>query len=109
MGSKSRAAEHNLPHDIVDLISKYRPQKVILFGSRSRGQSSAESDHDVLIVKETSTRRMLRREEAMQGIRQTVPLDLLILTPDELEFLMKEGSPFIREILDTGLVVYEQD
>ena len=51
---------------------------------------------------------MLRREEAMRGIRQTVPLDLLILTPDELEFLEREGSPFIREILDTGVVVYEQ-
>jgi hypothetical protein len=52
---------------------------------------------------------MLRREEAMRGIRQTVPLDLLILTPDELELLEREGSPFIREILDTGIVVYEQN
>ena len=109
MGTKPKAAEQNLPHDILDLISKYRPRKVIIFGSRSRGNSSAVSDHDVLVIKQTSTRRMLRREEAMQGIRQTIPLDLLILTPDELDLLVKEGSEFIREILDTGVVVYEQD
>jgi len=109
MGSTPRAAEHDLPRNISDLISKYKPRKVIIFGSRARGNSSAESDHDVLIVKETSTRRMLRREEAMRGIRQTIPLDLLILTPEELEFLEREGSQFIREILDTGVVVYEQD
>jgi len=109
MASTPRTAEHDIPRDISDLISKYKPRKVIVFGSHARGNSSAGSDHDVLIIKETSTRRMLRREEAMRGIRQTVPLDLLILTPDELEFLVKEGSPFIREILDTGVVVYEQD
>jgi hypothetical protein len=52
---------------------------------------------------------MLRREEAMRGIHQTTPLDLLILTPDELEFLEREGSSLIREILSTGVVVYEQN
>ena len=109
MSTKPRAPEQNLPHDILDLISKYKPRKVIIFGSRARGSSSPESDHDVLIIKETSTRRMLRREEAMRGIRQSVPLDLLILTPDELDVLVKEGSQFIREILDTGVVVYEQN
>ena len=103
------AAERDIPQDIANLISSYKPRKVIIFGSRARGDSSVESDHDVLIIKETSTRRILRREEAMRGIRQTVPLDLLILTPDELEFLEREGSPFIREILDTGDMVYEQN
>jgi len=103
------AAERDIPQDIANLISSYKPRKVIIFGSRARGDSSVESDHDVLIIKETSTRRILRREEAMRGIRQTVPLDLLILTPDEIELLEREGSPFIREILDTGVVVYEQN
>jgi predicted nucleotidyltransferase len=103
------AAEREIPQDIANLISSYKPRKVIIFGSRARGDSSVESDHDVLIIKETSTRRILRREEAMRGIRQTVPLDLLILTPDEIELLEREGSPFIREILDTGVVVYEQN
>jgi len=103
------AAERDIPQDIANLISSYKPRKVIIFGSRARGNPSAESDHDLLIIKETSTRRILRREEAMRGIRQTVPLDLLILTPDEIELLEREGSPFIREILDTGVVVYEQN
>jgi uncharacterized protein len=109
MSDRQKAAEYALPRDISELISKYKPRKVIIFGSRAQGNSSAASDHDVLIIKETSTRRMLRREEAMRNIRQTVPLDILILTPDEVEFLEKQGSPFIREILDNGIVVYEQN
>ena len=109
MNNATSSADHALPRDITELISRYKPRKVIVFGSRARGNSSPGSDHDVLIIKETSTRRMLRREEAMRGIRQTIPLDLLILTPDELEFLQNEGSPFIRDILDNGVVVYEQN
>jgi len=109
MNNATSTADHALPRDITELIARYKPRKVIVFGSRARGNSSPGSDHDVLIIKETSTRRMLRREEAMRGIRQTIPLDLLILTPDELEFLQNEGSPFIRDILDNGVVVYEQN
>jgi hypothetical protein len=45
----------------------------------------------------------------MRGIRQTVHLGLLILTPDGLEFPEKEVSPFIRDILDIGIVVDKQN
>jgi len=33
------------------IIKKYKPEKIILFGSAARGEISADSDADFLIVK----------------------------------------------------------
>jgi predicted nucleotidyltransferase len=59
-----------LPIEIRQLIANYKPEKVILFGSRVSGNVHDDSDYDFLIVKETTTRRLNRREEAMRGIKQ---------------------------------------
>ncbi len=38
---------------LVDLLKKYEPEKIILFGSRARGDADAFSDYDVLLIKRT--------------------------------------------------------
>lgn len=45
---------------------------------------------DLLIVKRTTTRRIYRRMEALRGIPRSVPLDALVLTLEEIEFLEGE-------------------
>jgi len=40
MGITPKAAEFDVPQDIANLISNYKPRKVIIFGSRARGHSS---------------------------------------------------------------------
>lgn len=92
---------------IEDVIKNYQPEKVILFGSRASGKSHEESDWDYLIIKETKTRRINRREEALPDILN-VPADILILTPGEIEFLLESNSEFIRSILENGKVIYEK-
>jgi predicted nucleotidyltransferase len=98
-----------LPTEIQQLIANYKPEKVILFGSRVTGNMHEDSDYDFLIVKETTTRRLNRREEALRNTARTVPLDLIILTPEELDTLKRMNSQFIEEILSTGKVVYERE
>jgi len=97
-----------IPSDIKQLIAKYKPEKVILFGSRAWGTSEEYSDYDLLVIKDTPTRRINRREEAMDGIKQTVPLDLIIVTPEEIDHLLKHNSKFLREILTKGMTIYER-
>lgn len=36
------------------LVAEYQPEKIILFGSYAYGQPHADSDLDMLIIKETS-------------------------------------------------------
>jgi predicted nucleotidyltransferase len=93
---------------IQQLIKNYQPEKVILFGSRATGNFREDSDYDFLIIKETSTRRLNRREEALAGIERNEPTDVLILTPWEVQYLLERDSQFIKEIFETGKVIYER-
>lgn len=98
----------NLPIEIQQLIINYKPEKVILFGSHAKGTAHEDSDYDFLIIKETATRRLWRRGDALRGTRRTVPLDLLILTPSEFQILQEAKAWLVGEILSTGKLVYEQ-
>jgi len=100
--------EKELVRIVERLVRQYHPEKIVLFGSLAKGEGSSESDVDLLVIKRTGERRVNRRVEALRGLSRKVPLDVIILTPEEVEFLRKEGSPFIREVLSTGKVLYEQ-
>lgn len=93
---------------IEDVIEHYQPEKVILFGSRAAGDGAEDSDWDYLIIKQTDTPRLHRREEALPDTLD-VPADLLILTPAEVDQLSENNSSLIRTILETGKVVYERE
>ncbi|MEI9479476.1 MAG: nucleotidyltransferase domain-containing protein, partial [Deltaproteobacteria bacterium] len=43
------------PHLIalVNLLKHYDPEKIILFGSRARGESDNFSDYDIVVIKKT--------------------------------------------------------
>jgi len=38
-----------------------------------------------------------------------IALDIFVYTPEEIEYLRKEGSHFIEDILERGKVLYEKD
>jgi len=103
------ALEKELGRIVATLIEKYQPQKIILFGSLVTGRMHEWSDIDLLVIKQTRTRRFYRRAQALRGIKRSVPMDIIILTPDEVKFLSDEGSLFIKDILDNGSVLYEKE
>jgi len=92
---------------VEQIIAGYRPQKMILFGSQLQGKADKHSDVDLLIIKDTTTRRTRRREEALLDVQRSIPVDLIIVTPEEMEILLKNQAPFITEIVEKGTVVYD--
>jgi len=90
------------------LVRRYQPEKIILFGSLAHGKATEESDIDLLIIKKTKEPRIYRRSKALRGIPRKAPLDVLILTPEEVKFLEEKQSPFIREITTQGKILYER-
>jgi len=89
------------------LIEKYDPDKIILFGSRAEGKDCAGSDIDLLIVKETEKRPLERRIEVETLLSdRSVPIDVLVYTPDEVRHLYSLGSPFIEEVMEKGRLLY---
>jgi predicted nucleotidyltransferase len=91
------------------LISDYAPQKVILFGSYVYGSPGSDSDIDLLIIKETKERfidRWVTVQRILTGSHRFVPLEILVLTPEEIEKRLSIGDQFIGEILEKGKVLY---
>ena len=95
---------------IVDKIAKgYAPQKIYLFGSYAWGEPNEDSDLDLLVIKETHARRIDREVEVVQlfdGPSRRLPVDVFVLTPEELERRRRRGDPFVEMILTEGRLLY---
>ena len=69
------------------LVSEYSPPKVILFGSYAYGTPRADSDIDLLIVKETS-QRFIDRWETVHRI---------LTSTDRIELCQHEEAQKVRD------------
>lgn len=91
------------------LLAEYAPEKVVLFGSYAYGTPRAESDIDLLIIKETSERfldRWVTVQRILTGMHRTLPVETLVLTPQEIQQRLAVGDQFIADILAKGKVLY---
>lgn len=91
------------------LVKKYKPQKIILFGSHAWGKPDRDSDIDLLIVKHTKKSRVDRSVEVQRmlyGLHEGIPVEPLVLTPSELQRRSRMGDPFIAQILKAGRILY---
>ena len=89
------------------IIEKYKPNKIILFGSAARGDLSPDSDADFLIIKqETPFYGGDRIRELSRIIDRNIPADFLIYRPDEFKKRLDMGDPFLKVVLKEGKVLY---
>jgi predicted nucleotidyltransferase len=66
--------------DVVDqIVSRFQPQKIILFGSYAYGTPRPESDLDLLVVMETAQSEARQAAEILQTIEYRFGLDLVII------------------------------
>jgi predicted nucleotidyltransferase len=93
------------------IVDAFKPQKVILFGSRAYGEPVPDSDVDLLVVTNAlKTRSVFERHRAVSDLfpNRRFALDVLVRTPKELDQLVKQGPAFFREIVTRGRVLYER-
>lgn len=89
------------------LVEKYGPEKIILFGSAARGDTGPDSDADFLIIKkQTPYYGSDRIRELSPIIERNIPVDFLIYRPEEFEKRLLMGDPFLKAILKEGRVLY---
>lgn len=99
-----------LPGAIERIVSKLKPQKIILFGSYAYGNPTPDSDVDLLVIMNTKARE-IDRFLAVSNLLypRQFPVDILVKTPKEIkEESHKKGNFFLREILTKGKVIYER-
>jgi len=111
----SRLGTHRITPDLLayiveKIVHAVAPQRIILFGSRSRGQETESSDLDLLVVQDSGRpNRQVRRqiEHLLWGRRFAV--DLIVATPEQVDRNVADGNPFYtRHILGEGKVLYDR-
>lgn len=89
---------------VAGIKERYRPEKVLLFGSRARREASPDSDYDLLVVSSSFEGTPLT--DRATAIYKVWPLwaglDCLCLTPAEFERSRNRIS-IVREIDREGV------
>src|SRR5947207_5053873 len=89
------------------VAERFRPDKIILFGSYAYGTPHADSDVDLLVI-------MPARNMIDQAVRirmalppRSFPLDLIVRTPEFVRRGLKGEDWFLREIVGKGKVLQQ--
>jgi predicted nucleotidyltransferase len=102
---------------IVESLLPLGVEKIILFGSYSRGTQHDESDIDLFVVTrdeftpssfKEKMKVKLKIANALSFIRESYSLDLIVFTRPMYEKFVQLNSSFQREISSTGIILYER-
>lgn len=90
------------------VVEVIHPDKIILFGSRARGDAHQGSDIDLLVIAGSSEPRH-RRSAPLYGALSDIliPMDILVYTPDEVKAWSEVRQAFVSTAVREGKVLYE--
>lgn len=95
---------------IVDIIkTKDHPLKIILFGSLAGNNTHEWSDIDLAVIKESKSKFSHRIYELLNLIKPKYSINILVYTPEEVQYLEKNKNYFWEnEICKKGKVLYAE-
>ena len=88
------------------IVVAAQPEKIVLFGSVARGEAGAGSDLDFLVVKQCSQRREMTGQIYKKLVGVGVPVDIVVVTPDDIKRYGASPSMVIEPALREGKIVY---
>jgi len=106
MQKKKTIAQETLHEIIRRIVEVAQPEKIILFGSAARGEMGPHSDVDLLVIKSGAHRLELTGEiyKHMHGVGEAV--DIIVVTPEDVERYRDSHALVIAPALREGKVVY---
>ena len=89
------------------IVEVAQPDRIVLFGSAARGEMGPDSDLDVLVVKSgVAHRRRLAQDIYMNLSGVGVGVDLIVLTPEDIEQQRNSVGSIVGPALEEGRVIY---
>ena len=90
------------------IVERFHPRRIILFGSRARGDAQSSSDFDLLIIAPSSEPRWKRSIPVYGALAgMGIPKDIVWWTPEEIAEWQGVKSHFINTVLREVRVLYE--
>jgi predicted nucleotidyltransferase len=103
------AREFDDPHleKLICLLKRYDPERIILFGSRARGEADEYSDYDIIVIKRTDKPFLERLQDMVPYLVEfDRPAEILVYTPEEYERMSEIGLGWI--VHNEGVTLYER-
>ena len=89
------------------LVRRFRPAMVILFGSYANGRPTEDSDVDLMVVMPHRGPSARVATQIRLACPRTFPMDLIVRTPAEIRRRLRTGDPFVRDVTSGGIVLHE--
>lgn len=103
------AIDDKLIQHITDtIVRNFHPRRIILFGSRARGDAHQDSDVDLLVEMESDLPPAERAIaiDTLFGMRNW-PMDLLVYTPEEMARQRERVFSIAKIAEQEGVILYE--
>ena len=86
------------------------PERIVLFGSRARGEANEDSDFDLLVVGDSEEPRY-RRAAPLYTLLADLPaeVEVTVYTPDEVKEWSEVPQAFVTTAIREGKVLYERE
>lgn len=91
------------------IVAQCRPEKIILFGSRAKGQGGAASDIDLLVVTAANGSKRQLAVALHRALRDIgMPKDIIVVRPDEFERYRNVIGTIVYPAAHSGQVLYDR-
>ncbi len=109
MGERKEPVQRKIDELVRRIVERFRPEKIILFGSYARGTAGEDSDADILVVmpvRGSKRKKATQIDIALVGL--DLPVDVIVVTPKELDRNKNIIGTIIYPALKEGKVLYEK-
>ncbi len=90
------------------VVEVAKPQRIVMFGSAARGSMQPDSDVDLLVVKSGRFHRGRLVDAIYRNLRGVeAPVDVIVVTPAEVERYRDDPCLIISPALREGKLVYD--
>jgi hypothetical protein len=89
------------------VVRRFRPARVILFGSYADGNPTEDSDVDLMVIMPFRGSDVRVATRIRMACPRSFPMDLLVRTPSEVRRRLHKGDQFLREVTTKGIVLHE--